>query len=103
MTTPKQITYKLVRYAKKHPETQLAVFEIPQVPGYRRLSRSNKSISESLITTGYAVPIAILNPYLAGGLVRGLRLARPLSPDSEGSRRADARDSDRIDILRDAR
>lgn len=68
MTTPKQITYKLVRYAKKHPETQLAVFEIPQVPGYRRLSRSNKSISESLITTGYAVPIAILNPYLAGGL-----------------------------------
>lgn len=68
MTTPKQITYKLERYARKHPETQLAIFVIPQVPGYRRLSRSNKSISESLITTGYAVPIAILNPYLAGGL-----------------------------------
>lgn len=68
MTTPKQITYKLERYAKKHPEMQLTIFEIPQVPGYRRLSRANKSISESLITTGYAVPIAILNPYLAGGL-----------------------------------
>lgn len=68
MTTPKQITYKLARYAKKHPETHLAVFEIPQVPGYRRMSRTNKSISESLITTGYAVPIAILSPYLAGGL-----------------------------------
>lgn len=68
MTTPKQITYKLERYAKKHPEIQLEVFEIPQVPGYRRLSRTNKSISESLITSGYAVPIAILNPYLAGGL-----------------------------------
>lgn len=68
MTTPKQITYKLERYAKKHPEVQLSVFEIPQVPGYRRLSRANKSISESLITTGYAVPIAVLNPYLAGGL-----------------------------------
>lgn len=76
MTTPRQITFKLVRYAKKHPETQLAVFEIPQVPGYRRHSRSNKSISASLVTTGYAVPIALLNPYLAGGifldyLVRG--------------------------------
>lgn len=68
MTTPKQITYKLERYAKKHPEIGLTVFEIPQVPGYRRLSRANKSISESLITTGYAIPIAALNPYLAGGL-----------------------------------
>lgn len=68
MTTPKQITYKLERYAKKHPEIQLEVFEIPQVPGYRRLSRTNKSVSESLITTGYAIPIAVLNPYLAGGL-----------------------------------
>lgn len=68
MTTPKQIAYKLERYTKKHPEIQLEIFEIPQVPGYRRLSRSNKSISESLITTVYAVPIAIVNPYLAGGL-----------------------------------
>ena len=46
----------------------MQIFEIPQVPGYRHKSRSNKSISESLITTGYAVPIAVLNPYLAGGL-----------------------------------
>lgn len=86
MTTPKQITYKLVRYARKHPETQLAVFEIPQVPGYRRLSRSNKSISESLVTTAYAVPIAIVNPYLAGGLfvdylVRGRYHLIPKHPE----------------------
>ncbi|HWG22217.1 MAG TPA: hypothetical protein VG225_16960 [Terracidiphilus sp.] len=83
MTTPRQITFKLVRYAKKHPDTGLAVFEIPQVPGYRRMSHSNKSISASLITTGYAVPIALLNPYLAGGifvdyLVRG---RYPLIPE----------------------
>jgi hypothetical protein len=68
MTTPKQIAYKLVRYARKHPETQLTVFEIRQVPGYRRQSHSNKSIAESLTTTGYAVPIVLINPYLAGGL-----------------------------------
>lgn len=68
MTTPKQITYKLVRYAQKHPETQLAIFEIPQIPGYRRQSRSNKSVAESLTTTLYAIPIALANPYLAGGL-----------------------------------
>lgn len=69
MTTPKQIAYKLERYARRHPETDLEVFEIPQVPGFRRLSRSNKSVAESLITTGYAVPLAVLNPYLAGGII----------------------------------
>ena len=68
MTTPKQITYKLTRYSRKHPETGLSVFEIPQVPGYRRMSRSNKSVSASLMTTGYAVPIFLISPYLAGGL-----------------------------------
>jgi hypothetical protein len=68
MTTPKQITYKLTRYSRKHPDIELKVFEIPQVPGYRRMSRSNKSVSASLMTTGYAVPIFLMNPYLAGGL-----------------------------------
>jgi hypothetical protein len=68
ITTPKQITYRLVQYARKHPEMQLTVFEIPQIPGYRRQSHSNKSIAESLTTTAYAVPIALVNPYLAGGL-----------------------------------
>jgi len=68
MTTPKQIGYKLVRYARKHPETHLTVFEIPQIPGYRSRSRTNKNVAEALTTTAYAVPIALLNPYIAGGL-----------------------------------
>lgn len=68
MTTPKQITWKLIHYARKHPETHLTVFEIPQIPGYRRHSGSVKGIDESFVTTIYAVPIAIANPYLAGGL-----------------------------------
>jgi hypothetical protein len=85
MTTPKQIGWKLVRYAAKHPAMKLAVFEIPQVPGYRRLSHSNKSVSESLSTTAYAVPIALVNPYLAGGifvdyLVRGRHKIIPKHP-----------------------
>jgi hypothetical protein len=69
LTTPKQIAHKLETFAKEHPEMQLQIFEIPQVPGNRRSSRANKSISESLITTGYAVPITIVNPYLAGCLL----------------------------------
>ena len=85
MTTPKQLAYKLERYAVQHPETHLAIFEVPQIPGYRRPSRRNKSIAESLSTTGYAVPIAVLNPYLAGGLfadylVRGRHHLIPKHP-----------------------
>lgn len=92
ITTPRQVTYKLVRYARKHAEAQLTIFEIPQIPGLRRKSRANKSIIESLITTGYVVPLAFINPYIAAGvfvdyLVWGrfrLHLGRPqiLSPEN---------------------
>jgi hypothetical protein len=68
ITTPKSITRELLRYAHKHPEMELKVFEIPQVPGMRRGSRPNKGITESLATTAYALPIAAANPYVAGGL-----------------------------------
>jgi hypothetical protein len=69
MTTPKQIAYTLVRYGRRHPDLELESFEIPQVPGYRRLSHANKSIDESFITTVYAIPITLLNPYVTGALV----------------------------------
>jgi hypothetical protein len=92
MTTPKQTTYRLVRYARKHPEAQLTIFEFPQIPGYRHESHSAKGIDESLATSVYTIPIAVLNPYLAGGLfadylVRGRchlipRHPQVLSPDS---------------------
>jgi hypothetical protein len=68
MTTPRQITSKLVHYAATHPEAKLAIFAIPQVPGYRHRSHTNMSVSGSLMTTAYAIPIAVFNPYLAAGL-----------------------------------
>lgn len=69
VTTPKQVAHKLVKYGRKHPEVELTIFEIPQVPGYRRQSKRNKNIAESLVTTVYAIPIAVVNPYIAGALV----------------------------------
>jgi hypothetical protein len=91
MTTPREMSDRLSRYAKKHPQTELEIFDIPQIPGNRRPSHANKSVAGSLMTTGYAVPIVLLNPYLAGGLfldylVRGRYQALPkhlpvISPD----------------------
>lgn len=70
MTTPKHVAYRLVKYARKHPEkTQITILEIPQVPGSRRQSVPIRGVDESLIMRGYVIPIAILNPYIAGGLV----------------------------------
>jgi hypothetical protein len=69
ITTPRQVTYQLLRYSRKHPETQVAAFDIPQVPGNRHRSRANKSIAQSLITSGYVVPFYFISPYLAGAVV----------------------------------
>jgi len=69
ITTPKHLTYQLLKYAKKHPEVELTVLEIPQVPGYRRKSRNIHGVAESLFANGYVIPIVFLNPYVAGGLL----------------------------------
>jgi hypothetical protein len=90
MTTPRQIAYRLVRYARKHPEAQLTVFDIAQVPGNRRLSHSNKSVAQSLSTTAYAIPIVLMNPYLAGGLFVDFLLNGRHDPVPRGVKTLDA-------------
>ena len=69
ITTPRQVAYKLMRYARKHPETHLTVFDIRKVPGNRRHSHANKSIAKSLITSGYVVPLFFLSPYIDAVIV----------------------------------
>ena len=87
ITTPKHITYALVKYAKHHPETQLTVLEIPQVRGYRHESRNIHGVAETLVTNGYVIPVVILNPYIAGGifadyLIRGRYNLIPKNPST---------------------
>jgi hypothetical protein len=53
------------------------------------MSHSPKGIDESLLTTPYAIPIVLLNPYLAGGLfvdylVRGCYHPIPKHPEVLG-------------------
>jgi hypothetical protein len=70
VVTPRHVAYELVHYGRTHPEIHLTVLEIPLIPGYRRPGRVGKSVAESLVVTGYVVPIALLSPY-AGGVVLG--------------------------------
>ena len=43
--------------------------EIPLVPGMHHSSRVGKSAADSLVITGYIVPIALISPYAAGVIV----------------------------------
>jgi hypothetical protein len=69
ITMPRQTAYQLERYARKHPELHLQLMEIPQIPGYRRESGRSKSIAGSLVFTGDVVPLALLDPYVAAGVI----------------------------------
>ena len=69
ITTPKHITFALVKYAQRHPEAELTILAIPQIPGYRRQSRNIHGVAESLFANGYVIPIVVINPYVAGGLL----------------------------------
>jgi hypothetical protein len=95
ITTPKHITYTLVKYARRHPETQFTILEIPQVPGYRHESRAIHGVAETLFTNGYVIPIVVLNPYVAGGLladylIRGRYHLVPKNPATVGPENLDA-------------
>ena len=69
IVTPRQVAYELVRYARRHPEIDLTVLEIPQVPGYRQPSKPGQSMAQSLTVSGYVIPIAVINPIVAAGVV----------------------------------
>jgi hypothetical protein len=69
MVTPRQIAWELVSYGRSNPDIELETLEIPQVPGYRRPSRTNQSVAASLLETGYIAPIAALNPFAAAAIV----------------------------------
>jgi hypothetical protein len=70
MTTPKQVAKAVVHYGRKHPELHLTVFEVPQVPGSIKRSHHTDGAIEALVKSKkYMIPLAIINPYVAGSLV----------------------------------
>jgi hypothetical protein len=69
ITTPKQIAKSLANYARRHEELELSEVIIPQIPGSISRSHTPRGVVESLLKTKkYAVPIALLNPYVLAGI-----------------------------------
>lgn len=92
ITTPKHITYVLAKYGKHHPEADLTVIEIPQIPGFRHESRSIHGVAETLITNGYVIPVVVLNPYIAGGIVADYLIRGRYNPIPKNPPTVDATD-----------
>jgi hypothetical protein len=70
MMTPKQAAKSLVKYSRRHPDTELHTFVIPQVPGTIARSTPVDGVLESLVKSKkYVVPLAYLNPWVTGSLV----------------------------------
>ncbi len=70
LMTPKQVARSLVAYGKKHPETNMTAFVIPQVPGSVPRSHSVDGVAESLVKSKkYLLPMAVFAPEVTGGVV----------------------------------
>jgi hypothetical protein len=70
LMTPKQNARSMEKYAKHHSDLQFTTFVIPQVPGTIHRSTPVHGVIESLIESKkYVVPLALLHPAIAGGLV----------------------------------
>jgi hypothetical protein len=67
LTTPKSVARGLSHYAKKHPEADLHVFKVPQVPGSLPRSHAVQGVTESLLKR-YVVPLAFLSPIATGAV-----------------------------------
>lgn len=67
LTTPKSVARSLTRYAAKHPEVELRVFTVPQVPGSLPRSQNVQGVAESLFKR-YGVPLTILSPVATGAV-----------------------------------
>jgi hypothetical protein len=63
MTTPKQLESGLHRHAKRHPELEFQVYELPQVPGEIPRSGHLYGVTESFVKSKpYLLPLAVIEP-----------------------------------------
>jgi hypothetical protein len=69
ITTPKELAKLLVKFSKRHPELESSSFVVPQVPGSMPRSTAVHGVIESVLKSKkYLVPVALLHPFVTGGL-----------------------------------
>lgn len=96
VTTPKQVARSLARYGSRKPETQLAVYLIPQIPGNRPQSVRTRGILESFLRVKkYSVPLAFVQPWVPVGIAAGYLSTGRFNPHRAASHVATPDDVER--------
>jgi hypothetical protein len=81
ITTPKHAAKSLIKYSKHHPDVPFSRIVFPQVPGTKRRSRPVRGVLESVFRAKkYMVPLALIHPIVAGGMVTGYMLGDRFNP-----------------------
>jgi hypothetical protein len=66
--TPKQAAKSLVHTGKRHPEMQLSIFIIPQVPGLKRSKPVHGVIESLVLAKKYVTPVLLFHPFVVGAV-----------------------------------
>jgi hypothetical protein len=84
MTGPKAIARSFTHYAERHPELQLRVVRVVQVPGtYRRSSDCRMGTEQTLRSKKWLVPIAVLEAQAIPVLAASYLLTGRFNPSHE--------------------
>jgi hypothetical protein len=81
ITTPKRVARSITKYSRGHADLGFASLVIPQVPGTIRRSRSVRGIVEAVLAKKYVIPLAVFQPYIAGGFAWAYLVAGRFRPD----------------------
>ena len=81
VATPKHAAKSLVKYSQQHRDLEFSSFVIPQVPGDIRRSKPIRGLVESVFKAKkYVVPLAFLNPFVAGGFATAYMVSGRFNP-----------------------
>jgi hypothetical protein len=84
MTSPKAIARSFTHYAERHPELNLQVIRIEQLPGtYKRSSDSHEGTEQALRSKKWLIPIAIVGYHAVPVLAASYFLTGRFNPAKE--------------------
>ncbi len=84
MTGPKAIARSFTHYAEHHPELQLRIVRIEQVPGtYKRSSDCREGTEQTVRSTKWLIPIAVLEAQAIPALAGSYLLFGHFNPDHD--------------------
>lgn len=84
MTGPKAIARSFTHYAEHHPELQLRIVRIEQVPGtYKRSSDCREGTEQTVRSTKWLIPIAVVEAQAIPALAGSYLLIGRFNPDHD--------------------